>query len=104
MGSCPCPRCLTPKNMFAFLGLLKDMRSHMENLRVYAENNIVKAREYIYNSGNTVDGTKVEQTLGNGSWVPVLVSTRYLLLCRMAQTSNPQNTFVKKLGPLGLDP
>jgi hypothetical protein len=54
----------------------------MENLRVYAENNIVKAREYIYNSGNTVDGTKVEQTLGNGSWVPVLVSTRYLPLCR----------------------
>ncbi|KAG1789842.1 uncharacterized protein HD556DRAFT_1446632 [Suillus plorans] len=78
MGSCPCPRCLTPKSMFASLGLLKDMKSRTNNFRVYVETNIIKAREYIYKLGNTVD-------------VP-------------AQTSNLQNRFVQKLGKLGLDP
>jgi hypothetical protein len=90
--------------MFPFLGLLKDMRNRMENLRVYAKTSIVKAREYIFDMGNTVDGTKVEQALGDGSWVPVLVSMRHPPFCRTAQTSNSQNSFVEKLGPLGLDP
>ncbi|KAG1767493.1 hypothetical protein EV702DRAFT_1203702 [Suillus placidus] len=36
--------------------------------------------------GNTVDGSKVEHTLGEGSWVPMV------------------NQFVNKLGSLGLDP
>jgi hypothetical protein len=34
--------------------------------------NVVKAREFIYTSGNTVDGAKIEHTLGQGSWVPTL--------------------------------
>jgi hypothetical protein len=68
--------------MFPFLGLLKDMRNRIENLRVYAKTSIVKAREYIFSMGNTVDGTKVEQALGDGSWVPVLVSVRYPPFCR----------------------
>ncbi|KAG1834942.1 hypothetical protein DFJ58DRAFT_670522, partial [Suillus subalutaceus] len=41
---------------------------------------------FIYMWGNTVDGAKVEETLGEGSWVPVL------------------NKFVERLGALGLDP
>ncbi|KAG2335864.1 hypothetical protein BDR05DRAFT_897599, partial [Suillus weaverae] len=41
---------------------------------------------YIYNLGNTVDGMKVGQMLGEGSWVPIL------------------NIFAEKLGALGLDP
>jgi hypothetical protein len=82
MGSCPCPRCLTPKRMFTSLGLLKDMKSRINNLRIYVETNVVKAREYIYRSGHTVDGTKVEDVLGEGSWVPVLVSVNCPLLCR----------------------
>ncbi|KIK36998.1 hypothetical protein CY34DRAFT_16002 [Suillus luteus UH-Slu-Lm8-n1] len=47
---------------------------------------VVEAQDYIYGWGNTVDGLKVENTLGEGSWVPVL------------------NQFVKKLGPFSLDP
>ncbi|KAG1779369.1 hypothetical protein EV702DRAFT_1214493 [Suillus placidus] len=86
MGSCPCPRCLTPKNMFSSLGLLKDMKSRVTNIRIYVLAKIIKAREYIYNWGNTVDGVKVDETLGEGSWVPIL------------------NTFVEKLRALGLDP
>ncbi|KAG2052969.1 hypothetical protein BDR06DRAFT_834537, partial [Suillus hirtellus] len=27
MGSCACPRCLTPKNLFNCLGLITDMKS-----------------------------------------------------------------------------
>ncbi|KAG2055077.1 hypothetical protein BDR06DRAFT_882917, partial [Suillus hirtellus] len=58
MGSCPCPHCLTPKSMFTSLGLLKDMWSQISNLQVYVTTNIVRAREFIYQGGNTVDGKK----------------------------------------------
>ncbi|KIK36743.1 hypothetical protein CY34DRAFT_93881 [Suillus luteus UH-Slu-Lm8-n1] len=86
MGLCPCPRCLMPKGLFSYLGLRKDMKSHLQNLRVYVTTKVVKAREFIYAFGNTVDGAKVEDALGEGSWVPIL------------------NQFVEKLGPLGLNP
>ncbi|KAG2737572.1 hypothetical protein P692DRAFT_201672840, partial [Suillus brevipes Sb2] len=33
MGSCACPRCLTPKSRFSDLGLVKDMKSRIINLR-----------------------------------------------------------------------
>jgi hypothetical protein len=33
-----------------------------------------KAREFIYREGNTVDGSKVQAILGEGSWVPTVVS------------------------------
>lgn len=74
MGLCPCPRCLTPKGLFTYLGLVKDMKSRISNLRVYAITKVLKAREFIYGWGNTVDGAKVGDTLGEGSWVPTLVS------------------------------
>lgn len=32
MGLCPCPRCLTPKSSFSFLGLARDMKSRIANL------------------------------------------------------------------------
>ncbi|KAG1817683.1 uncharacterized protein BJ212DRAFT_1207874, partial [Suillus subaureus] len=47
---------------------------------------VLKACEYIYKRGNTIDGSKVKDTLGEGSWVPTL------------------NQFMQKLGPFGLDP
>lgn len=64
--------------MFSFLGTLTDMRNRIKNLREYAMMNVVKAREFIYQSGNTVDGSKVERTLGDGSWVPTIVSANSL--------------------------
>jgi hypothetical protein len=83
MGVCPCPRCLTPKSFFSFLGLASDMNSRIDNLRVYVMAKVVEARDYIYGWGNTVDGVKVENALGEGSWVPVLVgemlSYRFLM-------------------------
>lgn len=63
-----------PKGFFSNLGLAKDMNSRLTNLRVYVTTKVVKAREFIYAFGNTVDGAKVEDTLGEGSWVPILVS------------------------------
>jgi hypothetical protein len=50
------------------------MRSRVANLREYVMTKVVKARDFIYTNGNTVDGVKVEHTLGEGSWVPTLVS------------------------------
>jgi hypothetical protein len=43
MGLCPCLRCLTQKSMFAYLGLLKDMKSRLNNLQVYVETYIIMA-------------------------------------------------------------
>jgi hypothetical protein len=104
MGSCACPCCFTPKSLFNYLGLLKDMKNCIANLHVYAMTNIVQAQEFIYKSRNTVDGLKVKHTLGDGSWVPTIVSasssSQFFL---SAQTCYSQNQFVKKLGPLGLD-
>jgi hypothetical protein len=51
------------------------MKSHITNLRVYAMTKVVEACKFIYRSGNTVDSAKVEDALGEGSWVPTLVST-----------------------------
>ncbi|KAG2054238.1 hypothetical protein BDR06DRAFT_982465 [Suillus hirtellus] len=85
MGLCPCPHCVTPKSMFGFLGLARDMNNCINNLQAYMTANIVKARDFIYTWGNTVDDVKVENMLGEGSQVPVL------------------NQFVTKLGPFGLD-
>jgi hypothetical protein len=44
----------------------------MMNLQVYIMAKVVKAREFI-SSGSTVDGAKVDDSLGEGSWLPVLV-------------------------------
>jgi hypothetical protein len=65
---------------------------------------VVKAREFIYRSGNTVDSGKVEDTLGEGSWVPILVSVTGSGLVMISSNQHLQNRFVEKLGPLGLDP
>jgi hypothetical protein len=55
------------------------MKARITNLRVYVMATVIKAREYIYKEGNTVDGSKVERTLGEGSWVPTIVSINVLL-------------------------
>jgi len=80
MGSCPCPRCFMPKCLFGFLGLANDMKSRLTNLRVYAMTKVVEAHELIYQWGHTVDSAKVEDTLREGSWVPILVSTTNSML------------------------
>jgi hypothetical protein len=74
MGTCPCPRCLLPKASFGLLGLFRDIQNRLVNLRAYCLENVTKARRFIYNEGNTVDGSKVQAALGEGSWVPTVVS------------------------------
>jgi hypothetical protein len=75
MGYCPCPRCLGRKSSFDLLGLFKDMQDRVVKLRTYFLERVRSARGFIYKSGNTVDGSKVQTTLGEGSWVPTVVST-----------------------------
>ncbi|KAG1845733.1 hypothetical protein DFJ58DRAFT_730795 [Suillus subalutaceus] len=84
-GSRPCPRCLTPKASFDFLGLFKDMQGHVANLRTYCLDSVTSARTFIYGRENTVNGSKVQAALGGGLWVPT------------------KNTFAENLGPLGFD-
>jgi len=74
MGSCPCPRCLIPKTSFDLLGLFGDMRDRLVKVRTYCLAEVIKARGFIYKFGNTVDGSKVRTALGEGSWVPTVVS------------------------------
>lgn len=75
-----------PKSLFGSLGLVRDMRSRIANLRVYAMARIVQARDFIYRCGNTVDGVKVDHTLGEGSWVPTLVRETAVLLHFMSSS------------------
>jgi len=74
MGFCACPRCLVPKASFGLLGLFRDMRDRVASLRSYSLARVNEARDFIYNWGHTVDGSKVQATLGQGSWVPTVVS------------------------------
>jgi Plavaka transposase len=74
MGSCPCPRCLAPKASFDLMGLFKDIQGRVANIRTYCLDNVTRARGFIYGLGHTVDGSKVQVTLGEGSWVPTMVS------------------------------
>ncbi|KAG2739245.1 hypothetical protein P692DRAFT_201729926 [Suillus brevipes Sb2] len=84
----------------ALIATIKDMGSCPS----YCLESVVMAGSFIFSGGNTVNGSKVQVTLGKGSWVPTVVSvfgfdifrtTNYLI-------SN-QNTFAEKLGPLGFD-
>jgi hypothetical protein len=62
------------KSSFDLLGMCRDMRDRFYNLRTYCLERVMEARMFIYKSGNTVDGSKVQTVLGEGSWVPTLVS------------------------------
>jgi hypothetical protein len=104
MGLCPCPQCLIPKKSFSFLGLAEDMNSQMTNSRVYVMAKVMKAREFI-SSGSTVNGAKVNDSLGEGSRVPVLVcAATFLHFNNWLHSILSQNVFAQKLGPCGLDP
>jgi hypothetical protein len=50
------------------------MRDRVATLRAYFLGKVTRARELIYASGNTVDGSKVQGILREGSWVPTVVS------------------------------
>jgi hypothetical protein len=63
------------------------MRSRVVNLREYVMTRIVKARDFIYKNGNTVDGVKIQHTLGEGSWVPTMVSETAFLIIISSCTS-----------------
>ncbi|KAG1807650.1 uncharacterized protein BJ212DRAFT_1281735 [Suillus subaureus] len=61
------------------------MRNRLADLWTYCLKRVTSTCKFIYWSGNTIDGSKVQTTLGEGSWVPTV------------------NSFVEKLGPLGFD-
>jgi hypothetical protein len=62
-----------PKASFNLLGLFSDMQGRLANLRVYSLARVTEARKFIYGRGHTVNGSKVQTILGEGSWVPTTV-------------------------------
>jgi hypothetical protein len=62
-----------PKASFNLLGLFSDMQDRIAKLRVYSLARVTEAREFIYGRGHTVNGSKVQTILGEGSWVPTMV-------------------------------
>jgi hypothetical protein len=62
-----------PKTSFDFLGIFSDMHDRTANLRAYCLARVIEAREFIYGWGHTVNGSKVQTLLGQGSWVPTVV-------------------------------
>jgi hypothetical protein len=50
------------------------MQDRFASLRAYCMESVTKARGFIYSEGNTVNGSRVQATLGEGSWVPTVVS------------------------------
>jgi hypothetical protein len=78
------------------------MRGRVDNLRTYCLDRVTIARGFIYELGHTVDGSKVQATLGEGSWVPTVVSVFNSMALDYYLTFY-QNAFADKLGPLGFD-
>ncbi|KAG2037991.1 hypothetical protein BDR03DRAFT_933797 [Suillus americanus] len=84
-GTCPCPRCLTPKSMFNRVGFLHDISQRMNRLRTYFTEKVSKARNAIYMRGAPIKGALVESLLKDVSLVPTV------------------NSFVDHLSPLGFN-
>lgn len=76
MGSCPCPRCLVPKDKADQLGTKSDQSQRVtlarrDNLQYRVK--ISNARDIIYEQNRTVDSEYVQNILKSESLVPTEV-------------------------------
>jgi hypothetical protein len=81
-GLCPCPRCLVPNTKLDQLGLIADMKTCIKQYRVYPTDSVNKARNAIYNFGDSVNSSTVQRLLKPTSTVPTSVSRRSFHLKR----------------------
>jgi hypothetical protein len=81
-GLCPCPRCLVSDKKLDQLGLVADMKTRINNYRVYPTESMNKARDAIYNFGDPVNGSTVQRLLKATSTVPTSVSPQTFYLNR----------------------
>ena len=81
-GLCPCPRCLVPNTKLDQLGLIADMKTRIKQYRVYPTDSVNKARNAIYNFGDSVNSSTVQRLLKPTSTVPTSVSRRSFHLKR----------------------
>ena len=73
MAKCPCPRCLTPKDLLDQLGTKHDQSqrvrlARLDNLQYRVK--ISNARDIIYEQNRSVDSKFVDNILGDESLVP----------------------------------
>jgi len=73
-GLCPCPHCLVPDTKLNQLGLIADMKTHIKKDCIYPADSVNKAWNMIYNFGDSVNSTTVQQLLKAISNVPTSVS------------------------------
>lgn len=76
MGSCPCPRCLTPKDLLDQLGTGRDKNrrarlARIDNLQYRVK--VSSARDVIYNQNCAVNSRFVDNILKPESLVPTEV-------------------------------
>ncbi|KJA13591.1 hypothetical protein HYPSUDRAFT_151446 [Hypholoma sublateritium FD-334 SS-4] len=88
MGNCPCPRCLTPKDLLDQLGTGRDKNRRVKLARVDNLQHRVKISsscDIIYIQNRTVNSIFVENILKPESWVPT------------------ENAFSHRLSPFGFN-
>ncbi|TFK47770.1 hypothetical protein OE88DRAFT_1714347 [Heliocybe sulcata] len=73
LGSCPCPRCKTPKAKISEIRMKRDEARQLKDARVddsYFRRLVEKARNFIYRDVKGVKSSWVESLLGKESLVP----------------------------------
>lgn len=72
-GLCPCPRCTVPKSLLDRLATKSDLKSRVNDIRVYLRQRILDARTFIYKMALPITGVAVENILKPTSLVPTMV-------------------------------
>jgi hypothetical protein len=85
------------------VGYLRDAQNRISNVRTYARNLVVTARDIIYRLGYGVTSAAVERILKEKSLVPTLVCVISLLVSTYPLKVT-QNTFGEKFARFGVNP
>lgn len=83
-GLCPCPRCLMPKTRLDRTGWVLDSMFRIREARQYLHTKVQVARNFVYQLGHSVAGTRVDGLLKSTSSVPTIVSDLPFYSQRMA--------------------
>lgn len=94
-GLCPCPRCTTPKIVLDKLGTKIDLKSRVNDVRMYLRWKILDARTFIYEMALPITGVAVENILKPTSLVPTMVCGDFFHPCMPLTSSLINVEFVR---------
>lgn len=85
LGSCPCPRCLIPKQRIPEIGVKRDDTNRKSTQRTAKESGlgfwITLVRDLIYKMGKGVKSAFVERILAPESLAPTAVRSSTIFIC-----------------------